>query len=62
MEYIDSPLIMEDDLADDLDNAVSGKQDDMLEDMATVLSVNATESSATASSDTSDRLGTMHKE
>ena len=62
MKYIDSLLIMEDDLADDLDNAVSGQQDDMLEDMATVSSVNATESSATASSDTSDRLGTMYKE
>ena len=42
MEYIDSLLILEDDLADDLDNAVSGQQHDMLEDMATVSSVNAT--------------------
>ena len=62
MEYIDSLLIMEDDFADDLDNAVSGQQADMLKDMATVSSVYATESSVTASFDTSDRLGTMYKE
>ena len=57
MEYIDSLLVMKDDLADDLDNAVSGQQDDMLEDMATVSSVNATESSATTSSDTAAAPG-----
>ena len=59
MEYIDSLLIMEDDLTDDLDNAVSGQQDDMQEDIATVSSVNATESpaSASASSDTSAAPG-----
>ena len=32
MEYIDSLLIMEDDLTDELDNAVSGQQDDMQDD------------------------------